>query len=235
MKTTNILVLATGLFVAGASGAAAQTVDPKVYLDVNIGGQTQSSTVATSTTFSLYGETGGTSTNVTVGKGLVFDVGGGYFVRKNLAVGAMVTMFTRSPAGTVSIAIPDPIASRSLTTVSASPQLTHTEVGTHIKVAYFLRLRDALDVVISAGPSFVHLSKDIPVATVTNGAGQITVAKQTGSGLGGHAGVDLNYRFTPALGAGVFARYVLVEVSLPTVPGVTIGGFQGGLGLRLVF
>ena len=235
MKMTNIIVLATGLFIARTSAAAAQTVDPNVYLDLNIGGQTQSVTLATSTTFSLFGETGGTSTNVTVGKGLVFDAGGGYFVRKNLAVGAMVTMFTRSPVGTVSIAIPDPIAFGSLTTASASPQLTHTEVGTHLKVAYFLRLHDKLDVAVSAGPSFVHLSKDIPVATVTNGTAQITVATQTGSAIGGHAGADLNYRFTQRLGGGIFARYILAQVDLPAAAGIAVGGFQGGLGLRLAF
>ena len=235
MKMTNIIVLATGLCMAGASGAAAQTVDPKVYFDVNIGGQTHSTTLATSTTFSLFGETGGTSTNVTVGKGLVFDAGGGYFVRRNLAIGAMVTMFTRNPVGTVSIAVPDPIAFRSLNTLSASPQLTHTELGTHIKVAYFVRVHDMLDVAISAGPSFVHLSKDIPAATVTNGTPRITVATQTGSGIGGHAGVDLNYHFTQRLGGGIFARYLLAQVDLPAASGVTVGGFQAGLGLRVVF
>jgi hypothetical protein len=92
MKTTSIIVLATGLTLAGASGVAAQTVDPKAYVDLNIAGQTQSVTIATSSTFSLYGEPGATSSSQTVGKGLVFDGGAGYFVRKNLAIGIVVSM-----------------------------------------------------------------------------------------------------------------------------------------------
>ena len=55
MKTTSIIVLATGLTLAGASGAMAQTVDPKAYVDLNVGGRTQSVTIATSSTFTLFG------------------------------------------------------------------------------------------------------------------------------------------------------------------------------------
>jgi hypothetical protein len=235
MKITTILVLATSLFMIGASGAAAQNVDPDFYFDVNIGGQTQSVTLATSSTFSLFGETGATSSNVTVGRGLMFDAGAGYFVRKNFAAGAMVTVFTRKPAGTVSIAIPDPIAFGSPTVLSASPQLTQTEVGAHIKLAYRVPLHDKFDVVLSGGPSFVHLNKDIVAAAVTNGTPLITVATQSGSGVGAHGGVDLNYRFTPRLGGGLFARYIAAQVDLPAASGISVGGFQGGLGLRLVF
>ena len=138
MKTTSIIVLVTGLALAGASGAAAQTADPKAYVDLNIAGQTQSVTIASSSAFSLYGEPATTSTSQTVGKGLAFDGGAGYRVWNNLAIGVAVSMFTRSPAATVSVTTPDPIAFNAFTTVAASPQLTQTELGTHVKVAYFL-------------------------------------------------------------------------------------------------
>ena len=59
MTTTRIIVFAICLTVADAAAAAAQPVDPKAYLDVNIAGQTQSTTVSTSSTFSLFGENGG--------------------------------------------------------------------------------------------------------------------------------------------------------------------------------
>lgn len=235
MKTTSIIVLAAGLALCRAAGAAAQTADPKIYVDVNIAGQTQSVTITTSSVFSLYGEQGATSTSQTVGKGLLFDVGAGYRVRENLAVGAAVSMFTRSPAGTASVTLPDPIAFNSFTTLAASPQLTQTELGTHLKVVYFLRVNDKTDVAISAGPSFVHLSKEIAIASVVNGAAQISIATQTGTGAGVHGGLELNHLFTPRLGGGIFARYVLAQVNLPAASGVTVGGFQGGLGLRVRF
>jgi hypothetical protein len=232
MKTANIIVLAAGLALAGASGVTAQTVDPKAYVDVNVGGQTQSTTFGSSSTFSLYGETGSVNTSQTVGKGLMFDGGVGYFVQKNFAVGVMVSVFTRSPEGAVSVLTPDPIAFNSFTVVTASPKLKQTELGTHIKLAYLLRVSNAMDVVISAGPSFVRLSKEITTGSVVNGTPQIATATQTGNSVGAHGGLDVNYLFTSRLGAGLFVRYLAAKVDLPAASGVKVGGFQGGLGLR---
>jgi hypothetical protein len=235
MKMTRLIVLASGLILAAAATAAAQGVDPKVYVDLNIAGQTQSTTVATSSTFSLFGETGGTNFSQTVGKGLVFDGGAGYFVRKNVSVGVAVSFFTRSPAATVSVATPDPLAFNSFTVVSASPKLKHTELGTHIKLAYLVPLGDNAEVSIFAGPSIVRLSKEIATATVVNGAGQIAVETQSGTGFGAHGGLDFSYRFTPRFGGGIFVRYLRAQVDLPAASGVKVGGFQGGLGVRVRF
>src|SRR5207244_8951259 len=73
MTKTTMSVLLAGLMLSDASGAAAQTADPKGYVDLNIAGQTQSVTLATSSTFSLYGEPAPTSTSHTNGKGLGSD------------------------------------------------------------------------------------------------------------------------------------------------------------------
>jgi outer membrane protein with beta-barrel domain len=224
-NTRNLIVLVSGLTLAGSPGAAAQTiVEPTVYVDLNIAGQTQSTTLTTSSTFSLFGEPGATSSSSTVGKGLVFDGGAGYFVRKNLAVGLMVTVFTRSPSGTASF-----------TTLSASPKLTQTEMGGHLKVAYLLPVRDKMDLVVAVGPSFIRLERDIANATVVNGTPQISVDTERGNAWGVHGSLDLNYRFTPLLGGGVFVRYIAAQADLPSVSGIKVGGFQGGLGLRVLF
>src|SRR5262249_44223848 len=114
MKMTSIIVLAAGLALTSVR-AAAQTVGPKGYVGLNVAGQTQDVTVASRSTFSLFGETGSTNFSQTVGKGLVFDGGAGYFVKKNLSIGVTVSLFTRSPEATVSVATPDPIAFNSFT------------------------------------------------------------------------------------------------------------------------
>lgn len=232
MKTASIIALAAGL-TAAASGVAAQGIDPKAYVDVNVGGQTQSVTIASSSTFSLYGETGATSSSQTVGRGLVFDAGAGGFVRKNFSIGVLVSMFTRAPTGTVFVATPDPIAFNSLAVVTASPKLTQTDLGAHIKLAYLMPVNDRTVVTISAGPSFVRVSKEIATVSLTGGTAQIGIASQSGSAVGAHAGLDVNYLFTPRLGAGLFVRYVAAHVDLPAASGVKVGGFQGGLGLRI--
>jgi hypothetical protein len=92
-----------------------------------------------------------------------------------------------------------------------------------------------MDVVISTGPSFVRLSKEIANGNVVNGTAQIAVATQTGTTVGAHVGLDVNYLFTSRLGAGVFVRYLRAQVDLPAASGVKVGGFQGGLGLRVRF
>ena len=235
MTTTKIIVLATGLTLASAPGATAQTIDPKGYVDVNIAGQTQSVNFSTSSTFSLFGETGTTSSSQTVGKGLMFDGGAGVFVRKNFGIGVMVSMFSRAPEGSVSITTPDPIAFNSFSVLAASPKLKQTELATHIKLAYLLRVNDQMEVGISAGPSFVRLNKEIASGNVVNGAPQIAIATQTGTGFGAHGGLDVNYLFTSQLGVGILVRYLRAQVDLPAASGIKVGGFQGGLGLRVRF
>jgi hypothetical protein len=41
------------------------------------------------------------------------------------------------------------------------------------------------------------------------------------------------YLFTSQVGVGLFVRYVGAQVDLPIATGVNVGGFQGGVGLRL--
>jgi opacity protein-like surface antigen len=235
MKTTRIIVLATGLTLAAAAGAAAQAVEPKAYLDVNVAGQTQSTTVSTSSTFSLFGETGATSSSQTVGQGLMFDAGAGYHVRRDFTIGVAVSRFTRAPEGTVLVTSPDPIAFNSFSVLSATPKLRQTELATSVKLAYLVQVGKSMEVSISGGPSFVRLSKEIASGNVVNGAPQIAIASQTGSGIGAYGGLDLNYLFTPRLGTGVFVRYLRAQVDLPAASDLKVGGFQGGLGLRVRF
>ena len=231
MKTTSIIVLALGLALTGGS-AAAQTAEPKAYVDLNLAGQTQSVAVAGRSTFSLFGETGSTNFSQTVGRGLVFDGSAGYFVRKNLSIGVTVSLFTRSPEATVSVATPDPLAFNSFTVLAASPKLKHTELGTHIRLAYHAQVGSKTEVILFAGPSFMRLSKEVAVGSVVNGTPQISIETQNGTGIGGHGGGEVTYLFTPRLGAGIFVRYVGAHVDLPVASALQVGGFQGGLGLR---
>jgi hypothetical protein len=235
MKTSSILVVAIGLTLAGATGAVAQTVSSKGYLDLNIAGQAQSFTIASASTFSLFGETGGTNFNQTVGKGLLFDGGAGYFVTRDFAIGVGVSMFERSPAANVSVTAPDPIAFNSFTVLSASPKLKQTELSTHVKLAYLLRVNEKAEVSLFGGPSIVRLTKEIASGSVVNGTPQIALATQSGTGIGALGGIDFSYLFTPRLGGGVFVRYLRAQVDLPAASGIKVGGFQGGLGLRVRF
>ncbi|MEO8256717.1 MAG: hypothetical protein ABI868_05150 [Acidobacteriota bacterium] len=235
MTTTRTIVTLIGLALASGPGLAAQTADARAYLDLNVAGQTQSVTLATSSAVGLFDELATTSTSQTVGKGLLFDGGAGYRVRPNLTIGIAVSLFNRAPVGTIVATIPDPLVYGRFSSVGAAPKLTHTELGTHVKVGYVKRVSDTIDLAISGGPSFIRLTKDIASATIANGGAQITVGRQTGTAVGVNAGIDLGYFFTRRLGGGIFARYVAAKADLPAAAGVSVGGFQGGLGLRVRF
>ncbi len=235
MKTTRLIVLATSLIFAGAAAATAQTPNPKAYAELNVAGQTSSSTVGSSSTFSLFGETGSTSFSQSVGKGLLFDAGGGFFFRKNLAIGVALSLFSRSPAATVAVSTPDPIAFNAFAVTTSNPNLKHTELSGHLKFSYLVPITEKMSVTVFAGPSLVRLTKEIATASIVNGAAQIATASQSGTGFGAHGGADFTYLFTPQVGVGIFVRYVGVAVDLPAASAVPVGGFQGGLGLRVRF
>jgi hypothetical protein len=235
IRAARVLALCASFAVAEAAGAAAQSPGSKLYADVNVAGQTQSVTLATSSSVALFDELATTSASQTVGKGLVFDIGAGYRVHPNVAVGVAFSRFSRSPTGTITVSVPDPIVYGAFTALTAAPKLNQTELGTHVKVSYLSHITDKFDLTVSAGPSFVRLSKDIIGGTLTGGTPTITVATQTASGLGVNGGADLNYFMTTSWGVGLFARYVAASVDLPAASGVKVGGFQGGLGLRVRF
>ena len=133
------------------------------------------------------------------------------------------------------VTVPDPLVFGQFTVVSAAPSLNHSEFGTHVKIAYVRQINDAINVALSGGPSFVRLSQDIAGATLAGGVPIVSVVRQTATAVGVNAGIDLSYFFLPRVGGGVFVRYVGAQADLPAASGVKVGGFQGGLGLRLLF
>ena len=75
-----------------------------------------------------------------------------------------------------------------------------------------------------------------PFATVT--IDRITQDEHSRNGWGGHACVDITYMWTTHFGLGGSARFAGGSVDVPTENGefsLSVGGFQGGGGLRFRF
>jgi hypothetical protein len=70
---------------------------------------------------------------------------------------------------------------------------------------------------------------------VVNGTSQIGIDTQTGTGIGAHGGLDVNYLLAPKVGVGLAVRYIGAQVDVPSASGLKVGGFQGGVGLRVRF
>lgn len=209
------------------------------FIDVDAGAQPQRRTLNTSSTFPVYDETATVTSNHRIRNGGVFGVRGGYRAWRGLVLGAGFTTFGRSGTSTVKASVPDPLFSdRPRTVDSGGSDLEHREQALHLHASWFLPVNERMGVGLSAGPSFVRVTQALTsTVTVATGTQNVTVTPQTekGTAIGINAGIDGTYMFTPRYGAGLFVRYVVGSVDLPSAPDFTVGGFQTGLGLRVRF
>ena len=124
------------------------------------------------------------------------------------------------------------------TVTSTQPGLAHSENGVHLQAVWFIPATDKIDVALSIGPSFIHVTQEL-VSTVTIPSGtqsvNIAVGSEEGTAKGVNVGVDGNYLFTRNIGAGIFIRYAGGSVDLPSAPDLSVGGFQIGIGARIRF
>lgn len=239
MNKISILAVLTAAFtLAVSSSAIAQSQAPtSVFVDVNIGAQTQARSIESSTSFPLYGETAVINAAQSVDGGPLFDFSGGYrFGHFGVAVG--YSKFSDDGDGTLVASIPSPIAfNRAVTVTSNATNLKHSEGATHLMFVYFIPVTTAVDVSVFAGPSFFSVKQDILSASVPTGTQNVNVAtqEQKESATGINVGMNINYMLRRNYGAGVFVRYAGASVDLPSASDVNVGGFQLGVGLRLRF
>ena len=238
-KTTSLVVLLAGLTLTGSLTTTAYAQSPSSgFVDINGGAQTQSRTFKASTSFPLYGETAGISSAQAIDSGGLFDVSGGYRIVPVFGIGVGVSTFSRSGDGSLAASIPSPAAFNKAANVTNSvADLKHSEVATHVLLAFFVRLTGKIDATVSVGPSFFRVSQDILSATVLAGTQNISAAthREKANTTGVNGGVSLNIMVAPKYGLGAFARYAGATASLPSTGDLKVGGLQVGGGLRLRF
>ena len=229
----------TAITLAAASTVSAQTrSSTKIFLDVNVGAQTQARTVTTSTSFPLYGETAVISGAESVDGGPIFDIAGGYRAVRNLSVGVGFSHFSKSGDGSLIASIPNPnIINQPAQSTATATDLAHKEDSTYVIAAYTMPMMHNIEATVFAGPSFFHLKQDVLSATVASGTQTANASAQseTGSSTGANVGVTFDYLAAANYGVGVFLRWNGASVDLPSAKGVKVGGFQLGVGLRLRF
>jgi len=237
--TTTAAVLMALLFGASARASAQTTAGgDKYFVNFNIGAQTGSHDVDSSSSIPLYGEVATFTTSQPIGSGAVIDVSGGYRITRQFAVAIGFSHFSSSDDATVVASIPNPfVANRPAVINVEESGLEHSEIGTHLMAVYFMPVTVNFDVTLSAGPSFTHVSQDIPTGTVAAGTQTptISVGSESGTAVGINLGVAGNYLFSPRYGVAGFLRYVSGSVDLPDAPDVKAGGFQVGVGATFRF
>jgi hypothetical protein len=227
--------------LAAAPASAQMAWTDRGFANVNFGLQEQSRTLETSSSFDLYSETGSLTTTQPIDGGALFDLGGGYKVWKNMAVGLGYSFMQSDGDIQISASVPDPNFTdflRPLTGVSSNAK--HSEHAIHLQGTWIMPVTDKIDVGFVFGPTIFMVGQDVATAiTVTEPTptlSSITITREDHTTVGINLGVDLNYFFRPNIGAGVLARYTYGSVDLDSVgESLTVGGFQLGFGLRYRF
>ena len=182
------------------------------------------------------------------------DVGGSLRVWRGLLFGASYTQMSRAGSATVTGTVPHPLdVGQDRTVPEQRVALPYQERATHAYLGWRLALRDRLDLELLAGGTYFSLYQGVVVHLTPFEAGgppfsevglQVDTGEHTRSGGGFNAGFDLTYMLTPAtrvpqVGVGLFARFTDGRVSLPVTDDtgrrVSVGGVQGGIGLRFRF
>src|SRR5438552_10969592 len=242
--TTRILILAS-LAVAGGSEARAQVpaAPPSMgFVNINVGGQAASRSVEVNQTFPLYGETARVTTSESVGSGALFDISGGYRVWRNVSAAIGFSNFSKSSDASGAASIPNPLIFGQPAAVSLSQSgLHHSERAVHIMASWLFPVTNEFDVTFAVGPSVFSAKQEVISVNVPPGtqSANASVGSESKSGVGAIVQVDGNYmlrrKWRAAWGAGAFMRYAGAKVDLPSVPGMKVGGFQLGVGLRARF
>ncbi|MGE0451495.1 MAG: outer membrane beta-barrel protein [Vicinamibacterales bacterium] len=241
-KTLSTLTVTAASLLLLAAPLRAQTpasAEDTYFLNVSAGGQLQTSTFGSSSTFSSFGETGQVESTQNVGRAFVADISGGYFVSNRFGVGLGIWGGRADSAAAATVLVPDPLFFNRYTTVNLNtPDLMQTMFGVNFQILIRQPITDSLDLTFSAGPSVIHVKQEIASASVTpntTSASLNVLEEKKTTAKAGNVGVDVAYRFGETYGIGGFVRYVGGQSGLPSAADLKIGGVQVGGGLRLRF
>jgi hypothetical protein len=229
------------LAVPAVSGAQTMQWTHKGFITVNGGGQFGSHDLTTSSTFDLYGETATISSAQTVKSGGMFDAGGAYRVYgKNLLAGVSISHVASTNAVAITGSIPDPVFFGHLRNVSATQGgAKHSETGVHLDAIYMIPVANKIDVAVFGGPSIYWVSQDtVGSVTVTEPTPTLTASMQNVSKTEGgfNLGGEVQYVVHKNIAVGVLGRYAWADATIEGADKkLTLGGFQLGAGIRVLF
>jgi len=238
------LIIAAAAFVAinmVAPAAHAQNWTDKGFVNVSFGGQAPSHSLETTTTFEIYSETAFQTAAQDVGGGAFFDIAGGYKVWKNLAAGIGLTFVGSKADLNVSATIPDPDffdRHRPVSTTLAGAK--HRQTAINLTGTWVMPMTEKVDVGFQFGPTIFLVSQEVPGTLQIREPGPTVTSaelvKDDHTSIGVHFGVDATYLVRPRLGVGGLVRYSVGSVDIAgTDKGLTLGGFQIGVGGRFRF
>ncbi len=206
------------------------------------------STSTQSQSWTYFAENATAAVNYPAKSAVGLDASGGYRVWRNLAVGAGVTVATRSTTAAYTGSIPNPIYLNRPTAVSGTFAASHSETAIHLQAAWGIPVSPKMLVLLFAGPSIFSVNQTVMQPrglAVSSGypydSTTATVSTQdvSATAVGFGAGADVSYYFSKTVGVGGMIRFARATANIPVAGqpsvGVRAGGFQIGGGVRIRF
>jgi hypothetical protein len=238
-----------------AKRAAARPVRKGGWTDrgyLSVGGlfQTGGTAITQTQTWPYFAETATTSVTYPAKGTPGFDVGGGFRIWRNLAMGIGVTRsMSRSTTATVAGSIPSPLYVNQPRTLSGGFAATNVQTGVFLQAAWAIPMSPKMTLVVFAGPAIFSVQQTIvqpegiSVSSVyPYDSGAVTsaeTAETSKTAVGFGVGADFSYYFSKNIGVGSMIRFASASASFPVdgQPAVSVdaGGFQVGVGLRIRF
>jgi Outer membrane protein beta-barrel domain len=233
------VLLSSFTLTFGSLTEAQSLLNDKVFVNVNVGAQTQARSIDNNFSIPIYGQTATVNTTTTIKSGPIFDFSVGYKATKNIGAAIGFTTFSQTGATAGAASVPSPIFFNrpASVTIPESPA-DRKDRSIYLLLVGFVPIIDKVDLALSIGPSFIRVEQTM-ITSVSIPAGtqnvNPTIQSQSGTAKGINVGADLSYMFVKQAGAGVFIRYNGGSVDLPSAADLKAGGFQTGVGLRLRF
>jgi hypothetical protein len=220
----------------------------RLYAAVDGGYQGGTEDFSNGGTFTQYLEQARFDSEYEVKPGPHFQVSGGVGVWRQLYAGVAVSRFTRTTPTRITGAIPHPFFfSRPRAIEGDVAGLRREETAVHLQARAILPATRRISVAVFGGPSWfsvkqgvvggVQYSESYPFDIAAFQSA--TTSRPKTSRVGFNAGGEVAYFFLRNLGVGGSAQFARAEVTLPagdaTDVTTNVGGFQGGVGLRVRF
>lgn len=237
-----MVVVAFGVVPVGAQSL--EDWEDRGFANISIGSQPTGRTHLAKGEFDLYDEAGSYEASLGTGAAPIVDLMGGVRVWRNVAAAIGYSFYSDSVSPQVTARIPDPLFVDAFAQDSVNVGgLRHREQTVHLSAAYMLTIQgiEPVQLMFFAGPSIFALSKGVvsgvSVEPGTQNLAGATTQNVSGTGLGGHFGIDARYPLTERFGAGLLLRWASGSVDVPQVEGgdVSVGGLSVGVGLRYSF
>jgi hypothetical protein len=245
-----LAIVAGAAIVAFAVPAAAQTRSPPEWFRLVIDGGAIVNPQSFSQDFAL--TKNAESTPVTIdlkpAAGGFIDAGARVRVARSLWVGAVGFAATSKAEGILTAQVPHPFYFNKRREISGDlTNLSHTESGAHVDLAYAIQTGGGPEIQIFGGPSYFSVKQTLVTDfTFTDSYPydtarfeSATTTEATGGAFGLNLGGDVTWRLGRSLLVGGLVRYSFANVTLSPSAGNDVdmhaGGIDIGAAVRVAF